>query len=99
MHRDPHLRSRVAPGGSQYRVWILHCEPWEPRTLEDVPRKAIVLEPAEPSCFSAREARDYVQGFNASPDRPQRLWAIRVPVRFRLDPELRPGTVIRSQAG
>ncbi len=79
----------------RYRVWILHCEPWQPRTLEDLPQRAIVLEPAESSCFSASEARDYVEGFNASPQRPHSLWAIRVAVRLRLDPELRPGTLIR----
>ena len=97
MHRDSVSMSPWSPGDPHYRVWILHCEPWEPRNLEDLPRKAIVLEPAEASYFSATEARDYVEGFNASPDRPCSLWAIRVPVRFRLDRQLRPGTVIRPQ--
>jgi hypothetical protein len=80
---DPH-----PDAGIQYRVWILHCEPW------DLPPKAIALEPAESECFSASEARDYVAGFNASPDRPRALWAICVPVRMRLDRDIAPGAIV-----
>jgi hypothetical protein len=81
-----------------FRVWILHCEPWEPQHTSDVPLKAIALEPAETDCFSAVEARDYVVGFNASPERPQALWAIQVPVRMRLDRDMAPGALIRPDA-
>lgn len=96
MTRQEESRARPA-SPPRFRVWILHCEPWKPRHWDDVPPRAIALEPAEAGCFSAREARDYVEGFNTSPERPPRLWAMRVPIRWQVDVELRPGAVLDSR--
>lgn len=84
-----------ATGGELFRVWILYCEPWEPRHATDIPPRGVAVEPAETGCFSAAEARDYVEGFNGSPERPRALWAIRVPVRLRWDRDIAPGDLIR----
>lgn len=78
----------------RFRVWILHCEPWQPSGPHDLPPRGIVLELAEPCCFSADEARDYVDGFNSAPRRPPSLWAVSLPVRLRLDSEPRPGAIL-----
>lgn len=99
MGRHPRNFGLDSPAEARFRIWILHCEPWEPRHWHDLPPQAIVLEPAERICFSAAEARDYIAGFNGAPERPRSLWAVRVPVRLRLDRDMTPGTVIRSRPG
>src|SRR5262249_10952103 len=81
-----------------YRVWILHCQPWEPRNPADIPPRGIVLELAEKELFTGDEARDYVEGFNISPERPHSVWVIRIAVRWQTERQVIPGAVIRFNA-
>ncbi|MBN2024728.1 MAG: hypothetical protein JW809_18260 [Pirellulales bacterium] len=66
----------------RFRVWIVRCDRWRPRSLHDVPPSLVVVELAEPDAFSAEEARRYVAAFNRAvlQDCRTAVWAVAVPV-------------------
>jgi hypothetical protein len=76
----------------QYRVWIVHHEPFQPANWHAIPPSAVAVEPAEPEAMTEPHARRYVEAFNrAAFGRRRRLWAVAVPVTVFYDGDPRPG--------
>ena len=66
----------------------------------DVPAGAIAVEPAERGTMSARQARRYVEAFNrAVQERPQKIWAVALPVAVRYVGDPQPGDAVVIGAG
>jgi len=86
-------------GGGRFRVWITQYDRWQPEAYGDVPPAAVALEPAENDLMSAAEAAIYVEAFNREAlRRPQKIWAIAVPVTFWIAGEPDAGVLLRDLA-
>lgn len=83
--------------GVFYRVWIGCYSRWSPSHWSDMPPQAKAVEPFDSRIRELGEAQQIVEGFNRQMlSREDRHWAIAVPVRIRIDGELRRGQTIRS---
>ena len=69
-----------------FEVWIVRCDQWQPRNWSDVPPTSVAIEPAEADRFSLEHAACYVKTFNeVKLARPDRLWAVAIPIRIRYE--------------
>lgn len=65
-----------------YRIWIVAYRGHRPHSWSQQPRNGRKLELADPACYSRRQARAFLQGFNSHMLRaPQKRWAVAVAVR------------------
>ncbi len=79
-----------------FRVWIVRYERWSPGSWEELPPRAIVVEPADAAAMPAREAIRFLEGFNRTMlGRSLSVWAVAVPVSIRYDGDLHIGAIIR----
>ncbi|HEY2838103.1 MAG TPA: hypothetical protein VGJ26_03070 [Pirellulales bacterium] len=75
-----------------FRIWIAEVSHWQPDSWRDLPEEAVVLELAEPRCFSSGEAMAYIEGHNrAAIGRRDHRWAVAVPVVIAYQGDPRPG--------
>jgi hypothetical protein len=80
-----------------FQVWIVAYENWQPAAWNDVPPRAVALEPAEPALLTAVEAAQFVAGFNQTMiEEPRNLWAVPVPVVLRQECRLVPGLSVTA---
>jgi hypothetical protein len=92
-------RQRIAASVC-YRVWIVTCDGGQPCSWQELPPRAIAVEPAESGTMSRAAAARYVQAFNrAARQSGQRLWAVAVPVAVRYEGEPSPGDLLRDAMG
>ncbi len=79
-----------------FRVWIARYEKWQPDSWDQLPPRAVAVEPADASPMSAREAIRFLEGFNRTMlARPLCVWAVAVPVSIRYEGDLSVGALIR----
>ena len=79
-------------GPQLFRIWIADCSDWRPSGWNDVPPRAVALEPAEEGCLRADEAREFLAAFNAQMlSSPRQIWAVALPVSIRFEGDPTPG--------
>lgn len=82
-------------GQQLFQVWIVTYDDWQPQAWNEVPPVASALEPAEPALMAAREAAEFVRGFNQTMLRnPRNLWAVPVPIEVHHECRMVPGQII-----
>ncbi|HEY5312030.1 MAG TPA: hypothetical protein VIK18_05900 [Pirellulales bacterium] len=65
-----------------YRIWIVAYSGHRPPNWHQQPRNGRRLELADQACYSRRQARAFLQGFNSHMLRTsQKRWAVAVEVR------------------
>jgi hypothetical protein len=65
-----------------FRVWIVAYDDWRPLNWRQRPPAGRMLELADGACYSRRQARAFLQGFNSQMLRArQKRWAVAVPLR------------------
>jgi len=68
----------------RFRIWIVEYTDWTPVSWRDTPPNGVVLEPASDGHLAAREAAEFVEGFNrAAMGRSAKRWAVARPVLIR----------------
>lgn len=84
-------------GNQLFQVWIVAYQNWRPQNWTDVPPGAVAIEPAVPSLMPAREAIEFLHGFNRTMLRqPRNLWALPVPVAVRYECRVVAGGIIQQ---
>ena len=64
-----------------YRIWIVAYSGHRPLNWHEQPRNGRMLELADHNCYSRRQARAFLQGFNSHMLRTQqKRWAVAVEV-------------------
>lgn len=82
-----------------FRIWVVRYDRWQPAAWNDLPPRAVAVEAAEATPFSAAEAARFLEGFNGTMlARPTRLWAVAVPVTIRYEGDLRAGQIVRRSS-
>ena len=80
-----------------FRIWIARFAQWTPSRWNDVPPRAIALEPVSGEFFSEEDARLIVEGFNSQMlSDGRRLWAVALAVWLRLDGDPQPGDAVQG---
>lgn len=80
-----------------FRIWIARVADWNPVRWNDVPPRAIALEPVSGEFFSEEDARLIVEGFNSQMlSDGRRLWAVALAVWLRLDGDPQPGDAVQG---
>jgi hypothetical protein len=65
-----------------YRIWVVAYDDWRPLSWHQRPPAGRMLELADDACFSRRQARAFLEGFNSEMlQAQQKRWAVAVPVR------------------
>jgi hypothetical protein len=86
------MMSPTDPPPPRFRIWIASFQDWQPSAWQDVPPRAVALEPAAGEALSAAEAQAFLEGFNGRMlAEHKRLWAVAVPVVIRFDGDAQPG--------
>jgi hypothetical protein len=81
----------------RFRVWIVMYEGTTPAHWQEIPPKAIAMEPAEIGTMSARQASQYVETFNRTAStNPHKYWAVALPVTIRYEGDPQPGSPVAS---
>ncbi len=91
---------RTTPGGApMFRLWIATYTDWRPTHWNQVPPRAIALEPVEDALYSSDEAALFVEGFNRSVlSGDHMIWAVAVPITVRYEGDATAGMPIRGRA-
>jgi hypothetical protein len=61
----------------QFAVWLVRFDNWLPRSWNECPPRAVVLEPADDELMSADEAAGFIEGYNDTIlRRSESTWAV-----------------------
>lgn len=78
------MKRQRAPSARQYRLWIGRVGHWRPRCWQDLPPRFVALEPADDSCYSAKHALAFLEGFNRQMLATRgRHWAVALAIEIR----------------